>query len=153
MPPSKMWYNCGNCHKFCGFLAVRLITVSCVGYLSMFAPCLPGNRGKYPTYDTATCLTTRNPQNLWQLPQLYHILKAGTVRSSIICWVFASVPRQTWGKQRQIPNTWYCYESDHQKPTKFMAVTTVVPHLKSRHLLDIPISLLHPKWKEKKKMK
>jgi len=197
----------------CGTIVVTAInfvgfwwsdSVSRVGYLSMFALCLPGNRGEYsrlqkscnkasrtvenhnwfttyeydylsrptslfkhnksivvfhcsacllqdfcnllyPTYDTATCLTARNPQNLWQFPQLYHILKAGTVRSSIICWAFASFPGRHEANMDKYPNTWYCYESDCQKPTKFMAVTTVVPHLKSRHLLDIPISLLHPK--------
>ena len=94
VPAFKMWYNCGNWHKFCGFLVVRLITVSCVGYLPLFPGRHETNRGKYP-------------------------------------------------------NIWYCYESDCQKPTKFMAVTTVVPHLRRRHMLVIPISL----FKEEKRSK
>ena len=39
VPAFKMWYNWGNCHKFCGFLAVRHVAVSYVGYSRLQKSC------------------------------------------------------------------------------------------------------------------
>ena len=134
-----MWYSCGNSQKFCGFLAVRHIAVSYGGYLPLF----PGRQRQIPNIWYCYVSDRQKTAKFMAVPTTVPHLRSRLMldissnKRSKPGYYQSLCSQADRGKYGQIPNIWYCYVSDCQKTTKFMAVPTTVPHLRSRLTLDI----------------